>query len=74
MSSCIEVMVIVEGKTEESFIKKLVSPYLARNNIFMHATQIFLVHNGCNAIHAQWPIFILDQEGGLQGSLCSKKP
>lgn len=40
MSRCIEVMVIVEGKTEEIFIKKLVSPYLARNNIFMHATQI----------------------------------
>jgi hypothetical protein len=40
MSSCIEVMVIVEGKTEEIFIKNLVSPYLARNNIFMHATQI----------------------------------
>jgi len=40
MSDYIEVMVIVEGKTEEIFIESIVIPYLAKKNIFMHATQI----------------------------------
>ncbi len=40
MSNCIYVMAIVEGKTEEIFIKNLVSPYLAKKNIFIQATQI----------------------------------
>jgi hypothetical protein len=33
-------MVIVEGKTEEIFIKRLVAPYLALKKIYMSATQI----------------------------------
>ncbi|MCF6177063.1 MAG: DUF4276 family protein [Victivallaceae bacterium] len=40
MSDFIEVMVIVEGKTEEIFIEKIVRPYLADKNIFITATQI----------------------------------
>ncbi len=40
MSNCIEVMVIVEGKTEEIFINSIVQPYLAPRNIFIRATQI----------------------------------
>lgn len=39
MSSHIEVMVIVEGKTEEIFITSLLAPYMAEKNIFMRATQ-----------------------------------
>ena len=40
MSRYIEVMVIVEGKTEEMFVKLLLAPYLRSKNIFMHATQV----------------------------------
>jgi hypothetical protein len=40
MSNCIEVMVIVEGKTEEIFINSMVQPHLADKNIFVRATQI----------------------------------
>jgi hypothetical protein len=40
MSNYIEVMTIVEGKTEEIFINSLLQPYLSDKNIFMHATQI----------------------------------
>ncbi|MFK5953861.1 MAG: DUF4276 family protein [Desulfobacterium sp.] len=40
MSNYIEVMVIVEGKTEEIFINSMVQPYLAPKNIFIRATQI----------------------------------
>jgi hypothetical protein len=40
MSNYIDVMVIVEGKTEEIFINSLVQPYLAQKSIFMQATQI----------------------------------
>ncbi len=40
MSNYTHVMVIVEGKTEEIFIKNLVQPYFARKNIFIQATQI----------------------------------
>jgi hypothetical protein len=40
MSNYIEVMVIVEGKTEEIFINSMVTPYLAQKNIFVRATQI----------------------------------
>lgn len=35
MSSLIEIVVIVEGKTEEIFIKDILAPYLAKKNIFM---------------------------------------
>lgn len=40
MSSYMEVMAIVEGKTEEIFIDLLLRPYLADKNIFMYATQV----------------------------------
>ncbi|CAG37926.1 DUF4276 family protein [Desulfotalea psychrophila] len=40
MSDFIEVMVIVEGKTEENFVKSLLSKYLSERNIFMSATQV----------------------------------
>lgn len=40
MSSYIEVMAIVEGKTEEIFINSLVQPYLADKSIFIRATQV----------------------------------
>lgn len=40
MSKCTEVMAIVEGKTEEMFVKSLLAPYLGDKNIFMHATQV----------------------------------
>jgi len=40
MSNYIEVMTIVEGKTEEIFINSLLRPYLSDKNIFMYATQI----------------------------------
>ncbi|WP_415519609.1 MAG: DUF4276 family protein [Desulfovibrio aminophilus] len=33
-------MAIVEGKTEEMFVKSLLAPYLGARNIFMHATQV----------------------------------
>ena len=39
MNSYIEVMAIVEGKTEEIFINSLLQPYLARKMIFISATQ-----------------------------------
>ncbi|MCK5146969.1 DUF4276 family protein [bacterium] len=35
MSNFINIVVIVEGKTEEIFIKDILAPYLAKNNIFM---------------------------------------
>lgn len=40
MSRCIEIMAIVEGKTEEMFINSLLAPYLGEKNIFMYATQV----------------------------------
>ncbi len=40
MSSYIEIIVIVEGKTEQIFIESILSPYLALKNIFMTATQV----------------------------------
>ncbi len=40
MSNYIDVMTIVEGKTEEIFINSMVQPYLAEQNIFIRATQI----------------------------------
>ncbi|MDR0307648.1 MAG: DUF4276 family protein [Chitinispirillales bacterium] len=40
MSNRIEVMVIVEGKTEVFFINRLLAPYLAAKNIFLTPTQI----------------------------------
>ena len=40
MSNYIEVIAVVEGKTEELFIKSLLQPYLAEKNIFMQATQV----------------------------------
>lgn len=35
MSNYIQIVVIVEGKTEEIFIKSILAPYLAQKNIFM---------------------------------------
>lgn len=40
MSNHIEVMIIVEGKTEEVFVNSLLQPYLANRNIFVTATQV----------------------------------
>lgn len=40
MNNFIEVIVIVEGKTEQIFIETVLAPYLAPKNIFMTATQI----------------------------------
>lgn len=40
MSSHIEIMAIVEGKTEEIFINSLLAPYLADRDIYMRATQV----------------------------------
>jgi hypothetical protein len=43
MSNCgayIEVVAIVEGKTEQIFIEALLAPYLAQKNIFLTATQV----------------------------------
>ena len=40
MSDFIEVIAIVEGKTEQIFIELVLSPYLADKNIFMCATQV----------------------------------
>ncbi len=40
MSKFIEVIAIVEGKTEQVFIEKVLAPYLAMKNIFISATQI----------------------------------
>ena len=40
MSDYIEVMVLVEGKTEEIFINKVLSPYLSSQNIYMYPTQL----------------------------------
>lgn len=40
MSEFIEVIAIVEGKTEQVFIEKVLAPYLAMKNIFISATQI----------------------------------
>ena len=40
MSNYIEVIAIVEGKTEQIFIEKILCRYLARKNIGMRATQI----------------------------------
>lgn len=40
MSDFIEVIAIVEGKTEEIFINSLLKPYLAQKMVFMSATQV----------------------------------
>ncbi|CDG17088.1 DUF4276 family protein [Xenorhabdus doucetiae] len=40
MSNYIEVMAIVEGKTEQIFIEKILQPYLAGKMIFISATQV----------------------------------
>jgi hypothetical protein len=40
MSNYIEVMTIVEGRTEEIFINLLLQPYLAAKGIYMTATQV----------------------------------
>ena len=40
MSNYIQVMVIVEGKTEQIFIEKILTPYLGYKNIGMCATQV----------------------------------
>ena len=40
MSDFIEVIAIVEGKTEQVFIERVLQPYLASKNIFISATQV----------------------------------
>jgi len=40
MSDYIEVLAIVEGKTEQIFIESLLKPYLAERRIFIRATQV----------------------------------
>ena len=40
MSDYIEVIAIVEGKTEQIFIERVLAPYLAFKNIFITATQV----------------------------------
>jgi len=35
MSNCVEIVAIVEGKTEEIFIKNILQPHLANKNIFI---------------------------------------
>lgn len=46
MSRRIEVVALVEGRTEEIFIKALLSPYLARTEVYM--TPIILTKSGQN--------------------------
>jgi Domain of unknown function (DUF4276) len=40
MSNYINVVAIVEGKTEQIFIEQILKPYLAEKMIFMSATQV----------------------------------
>lgn len=40
MSNFIEVMAIVEGKTEQVFIEQVLQPYLAQKQIYLFATQV----------------------------------
>jgi len=40
MNDYIDVIAIVEGRTEQTFIERVLAPYLAKKNIFMRATQI----------------------------------
>lgn len=40
MSNYVEIMAIVEGKTEQIFIEKILAPYLGYKNIGIHATQV----------------------------------
>lgn len=40
MSNYIEVIAVVEGRTEQVFIEKLLAPYLGHKNIGMRATQV----------------------------------
>jgi hypothetical protein len=40
MSRYVEIIVIVEGKTEQIFIEKILAPYLGNRNIGIYATQV----------------------------------
>jgi hypothetical protein len=40
MSNYVEVFAIVEGKTEKIFVQSVLAPYLAMNQIYMHATEL----------------------------------
>lgn len=40
MSNYIEVIAVVEGKTEQIFIEKVLAPYLGHKNIGIRATQV----------------------------------
>lgn len=40
MSSYMEIVAIVEGRTEQVFIERILAPYLGNKNIFITATQI----------------------------------
>lgn len=48
MNEYIEVMAIVEGRTEQTFIEQLLAPYLSLKNIFITAT-----HETVNAVYAR---------------------
>ena len=41
MSSCTEVVVLVEGKTEQRFVSELLAPYMADRGVYL--TPIILV-------------------------------
>lgn len=41
MSKFIEVMVIVEGKTEEIFVNRILVPYLSAKGISLHGETVF---------------------------------
>lgn len=40
MNNYVEIIIIVEGRTEQIFIEKLLAPYLANKNVYIRATQV----------------------------------
>lgn len=40
MNDYVEIIAIVEGRTEQIFIEQVLQPYLSRKKIYIHATQI----------------------------------
>lgn len=40
MSSYVEVMIVVEGQTEQTFVKEVLAPEMARKGIFLHSALI----------------------------------
>ena len=53
MPSYIEVMAIVEGKTEQIFVEKILGPYLAEKKIYIHATQVTKPGQNGGDVHFQ---------------------